>query len=125
MRTLEIKLEEQREIQAGKELETRGNQLKTQAGILDGGKWEQMVGQVNEKKKGYGAFGKSAVSGLEGRKAKAQQEFLARVKDVVTKFGAQGGYLMILERGAAVYAAPGIDVTDQLVLLMDKPLILS
>jgi outer membrane protein len=59
---------------------------------------------------------------LEGKNASLVQSVLREIDEVVTRFGREKGYFLIVEKRthSVVYTAPAADVTDEIIRLYDQ-----
>ncbi len=66
------------------------------------------------------ALAKSAQDDMDARSAKMKDEFGAKLDAVIKKYAAAKGYSLIIEKNLCLFAADALDVTQDIIIEMDK-----
>lgn len=76
--------------------------------------------EIERKANELEAKRKSAMRELQMEFEQAQAQWEERIRDIVRDYGEKQGFLVILPVGAVVYHAETIDITDELVAIVDQ-----
>lgn len=76
---------------------------------------------IDEKLKDLAQFDQQALDQLRGKREQAIDKLLKEIEGIVTNYARQNGYDLILTDRAALFFAEGIDVTDQILTLLNNP----
>ncbi|HLH02313.1 MAG TPA: OmpH family outer membrane protein [Bryobacteraceae bacterium] len=106
------------------ELSTLNDQLTKGASLLSEDKKAELAREIESKKKRLERDMQDADESLRADQQKLLQQIGQRLTAVVNQYAKANGYTLILEEGGAsgsvIYAAPSIDVTDDVIKLYDK-----
>lgn len=114
-----------------KEMDARGaeiaqleDQVRKGGNLMSDDKRNQMVRDIDEKKKRYERDAQDAQEELNQDQNKVLQGLAQRLYAVVEKYAKDNGYTMIIDVSAqntpVLYASSGVDITQDIVALYDK-----
>jgi outer membrane protein len=114
-----------------KEMDARGaeitqleDQLRKSGNLMSDDKRNQMVRDIDEKKKRYQRDAQDAQDELNQDQNRVLQSLAQRLYAVVEKYAKDNGYTMIIDVSAqntpVLYASSGIDITQDIIALYDK-----
>lgn len=114
--------------QKRKELETRQDDIVkleqefvASAASLSQEKRKELGLSIERKRIELEGLQKSAMRELQLEVEQAQTEWQARVLQHVQSFGRDNGYMLVLQNDVVGYYAQAIDVTEELIRLIDQP----
>jgi outer membrane protein len=114
-----------------KEMDARGaeisqleDQMRKGGSLMSEDKRNQMLRDIDEKKKRYERDAQDAQEELNQDQNKVLQSLAQRLYAVVEKFAKDNGYTMIIDVSAqntpVLYASSGVDITQDIIALYDK-----
>lgn len=95
-------------------------QYKSSADTMSEERREQMENDLLAKRRDLERTIKDAETELGRRRQKAVREMEEQVAKVLTDFGRNNGYTLILQADLCAYSLPSIDISDELVRLVDS-----
>ena len=85
---------------------------------------QNLTREIDQKNKGLTRFTEDAQAELQQEEQKAMGELFGRVMQVIDKYAKDNGYTLILDVSSpqtpVLYAANGIDITNDIISLYDK-----
>jgi outer membrane protein len=97
-----------------KEIKSLQDQLVNAQLSLSDDKRDDISRQLKRKRVEYERLNDDATAEFQDAANKAQARLIAMFRDLIAKYGVEKGYTVVLEKNALYFAAPAVDVTDEL-----------
>lgn len=115
-----LQQEKQEELRKDEEeLQQMQQEVLSSAASLSQEKLKQRRLEIERKANELEAKRKSSMRELQVEFEEAQAKWEERIRDIVREYGADNGFTLILPIGAVVFHADTIDITDELIEIVD------
>ena len=99
----------------GKEIETLSDQMNREAMVMSKEKRDEKQRELEIKKYDFQTLQKKYQSEFREQESKEVEKLKNEIFDLADKIGKKEGYLLIIEKSAAIYYPSTIDMTDMLI----------
>ena len=97
-----------------KEINTLQNQLLNAQPGLNDDKRDDFSRQLKRKRVEYERLNDDATADFQEAANRAQARLISSFRDIVTKYGSEKGFTVILEKGTVYFASERVDITDEM-----------
>ena len=97
-----------------KEISGLQEQLLRAPGNLSEEKRDELSRQLKRKRVEYERLNDDANADFQEAGGRAQAKLIGIFRDIVTKYGSEKGFTVVLERGSVYFASPAVEITDEI-----------
>ena len=105
---------------SGEDLERRFQQYKASVASMSSERKEEVEADLEKSRLEFERTSRDADTELQRRRQKAFKQIETEMSSVLPEYAQSKGYTVILERAVCAWASPTVDVTDELVRLLDS-----